>query len=349
MDALLRAEPRHHDRDRPLARRLDGPAGSAAFTFFSPSRFSTYRCRLTHDGVPAPGTPATGSSAAFGGLADGHYIFEVAGTDEPGNADAHAARAGVSRSPRADPPSRSARIRPPRRRAVTSSFSFSSPSRTPRSSAGISLVGARLRIGERATPPRAPATAGSRTADGASRSGRATRRPRRGPGLPAEWLVHVDTTGPAFAAAERPTNPTSSRDADVRFVATEEIGGPITCRLDGGRSRDCSNGTFSVSGLRKGEHTLRITSSDVLGNVGQSNAVHVDDRLRSAAGCASRGRPSGSRPTADASVPLVVEEPIPRCSSAVRRVAGDAVRRRHVVRTVRRGAPRAQVWGLDAA
>ena len=93
----------------------------------------------------------------------------------------------------------------------------------------------------------------------------------------AEWLVHVDTTGPVFVAAERPTNPTSSRDADVRFVATEAVGGPITCRLDGGRSRDCSNGTFSVNGLRKGEHTLRITSSDVLGNVGESNVVWTVD------------------------------------------------------------------------
>ena len=33
---------------------LDGPSRSAAFTFFSPSRFSTYRCRLIHDGTAGP-------------------------------------------------------------------------------------------------------------------------------------------------------------------------------------------------------------------------------------------------------------------------------------------------------
>ena len=108
----------------------------AAFTFFSPSRFSTYRCRLTHDGVPAPGTHATGSPTAFGGLADGHYIFEVAGTDERGNADATPAARSFTVASSGPVGLDRLRIRPRRRRAAIVAFTFSSPSRAPPSSAG---------------------------------------------------------------------------------------------------------------------------------------------------------------------------------------------------------------------
>ena len=83
--------------ERSLAARLDRMMGShlqttiatgpgptlqnriAAFTYFSPSRFATYRCRLVRDGTPDPWHPCPGQFAAIGDLADGKYAFQVAG------------------------------------------------------------------------------------------------------------------------------------------------------------------------------------------------------------------------------------------------------------------------------
>ena len=50
--------------------------------------------------------------------------------------------------------------------------------------------------------------------------------------------------------------------------ANEPTSGPILCLLDAGPSVDCSNGTFIVNGLAHTDHTLAVTASDTLGNVG---------------------------------------------------------------------------------
>ena len=55
----------------------DGPSRSVAFTFFSPSRFSTYRCRLVRGGAADPWHACDGQSDAIGNLPDGDYTFEV--------------------------------------------------------------------------------------------------------------------------------------------------------------------------------------------------------------------------------------------------------------------------------
>jgi hypothetical protein len=241
----------------------------AAFTFFSPSRFSTYRCRLTQDGVPGAWHACDGQSEALGGLADGHYIFEVAGIDEFGNADTTPASRSFTVT--SSGPAVTIGAHPPAAQVGRDlSFSFSSTVANASFECRLSLVGAPVSDWD----PCDPASGASYTelADGRwsfeVRASDPQTQARSTP--PAEWLVQVDTEGPEFVAAKRPRNPTSSRDADVRFVASEALGGPISCRLDGGRSRDCSNGAFSVAGLKKGEHTLRITASDPLGNVGQS-------------------------------------------------------------------------------
>ena len=69
-----------------------GPRGrstskSPVFTYFSPSRFSTYRCRLTQDGKSPAWHPCGAEGETLGPLADGHYTFAVAGTDENGRVD----------------------------------------------------------------------------------------------------------------------------------------------------------------------------------------------------------------------------------------------------------------------
>ena len=85
---------------------------------------------------------------------------------------------------------------------------------------------------------------------------------------PSGWLVRVDRTGPAFVLAQGPANVTSSHDAQLLFVPTEGIRGATTCRLDGRKKTDCSDGRFVASGLSKGIHKVRVTATDALGNVG---------------------------------------------------------------------------------
>ena len=117
------------------------PSRMAAFTFFSPSRFSTYRCRLTRDGAPSTWHTCGWQAEAFGGLADGDYMFEVAGIDELGNADADAGEPQLHDRLERARPSRSVPTRPRRRSARELSFSFSSTAANASFECRLSLVG----------------------------------------------------------------------------------------------------------------------------------------------------------------------------------------------------------------
>ena len=252
------------------------PSRTATFTYFSPSRFSTYRCRLTREGAPSTWHTCGRQVEMFGGLADGDYLFEVAGIDEFGNADTTPASRSFTIV--SSGPSVTIGAHPPAAQVGRDlAFSFSSASTNATFECRLSLLGE-------------PASGWDPcdTASGSRYSGLAdghwsfevrARDPQTQvwSAPPAEWLVDIDTVGPAFVIAEQPVNPTSSRDAHIRFVASEAVDGPITCRLGGGRTRDCSSGSFSVVGVKKGEHTLRITASDMLGNVGQSDVVWTVD------------------------------------------------------------------------
>ena len=243
----------------------DGPSRSAAFTFFSPSRFSTYECRMTHNGAAAPWRACDGGSAAFGDLADGNYSFEVAGVDERGRVDPTPASRSFAIASSGTPVSIGAHPAA----AQTSgdvSFSFSSPS------AGAALE-CRLSpaFGSRASwEPCSGAASYADLDDGtwnfevrAQTSGASTLTVP-----PAGWLVRVDRSGPAFALARGPGSITSSHEASLRFVPTESVDGTVRCRLDRGRTTDCSDGTFSASGLSKGLHSVRVAANDALGNLG---------------------------------------------------------------------------------
>ena len=67
---------------------VTGPSGVVApgpyaFTYFSQSRWATYWCRLTRDGVDGSWFGCDGQSIELGSLADGTYAFAVSATDEP--------------------------------------------------------------------------------------------------------------------------------------------------------------------------------------------------------------------------------------------------------------------------
>ena len=250
------------------------PTRLAAFTFFSPSRFATYRCRLIRDGIADPWHTCDGQSDAIGGLSDGDYTFEVAGSDLAGLVDpTPAARSFAVTS---SGPAVSISSHPPAAQTGgDAAFSFSSPVVGATFECRLSAVGEPA-IGEPSAGWSAcDATAGMTYAElteGAwnfeVRAKDPATQTKSQP--PAAWLLRVDAAGPGFVLAQGPRSSTSSRDADLRFVPTEGVSGTTSCRLDGGRALDCSSGRFSVSGLAKGVHTLRVAALDPLGNEGET-------------------------------------------------------------------------------
>jgi N-acetylglucosamine-6-sulfatase len=257
------------------------PAGAetarlATFTYFSPSRFSSYRCRLTRDGVAAPWHNCDGRSDSIGGLTDGDYTFEVVGTDLNGLVDDTPAvrRFTISST---GPAVSVVSHPPPEQTGGEATFSYSSP-----------VAGARFECRLSALGEPSPVWSGCDAATGETYASLAegawnfevraldpVTQSKSQP--PASWLFRIDTKGPNFVLAQGPQSATSSRQADLRFVATEGVSGPTSCRLDGGRVVDCSAGRFSASGLTKGEHTLRVAARDVLGNQGETSFTWTVD------------------------------------------------------------------------
>jgi arylsulfatase A-like enzyme len=243
----------------------DGPSRSAAFTFFSPSRFSTYRCRLIRDGAADPWHACNGQSDAIGNLSDGVYTFEVFGIDETGHEDPTPASRSFTIAS-SGPPVSIGGHPPTAQRGGDIGFSFSSPV------AGATF-GCRLSI---ASGPRGDwePCSGSASYQDLEDGVWSFEVRAQAPGTetwtspPAGWLVRVDRAGPAFLLADGPGNVTSSHEARLLFVPADGVQGAITCRVDGGKGTDCSDGRLSVSGLPKGSHTVRVTAADALGNVG---------------------------------------------------------------------------------
>lgn len=260
---------------------VTGPTGTlqqraAQFTFFSASRFATHRCRLVRDGVKDPWHDCSDGSDVVGSLADGEYVFEVAGTDQTGATDP-------------TPASRAFQV-------VTSSGPdvtiVDGPEAVQRSS--------RARFGFASTVPAAafrcrmavwgqrgswePCDAGSASYsdlhDGVWRfdvraidpSSGARSRP------PDTRIVRVDTTGPGFLFARRPSRETSSRATTLAFVPKEATAGPWMCSLDGAPARDCSDGRVRFTHLSGGSHTVAIFGRDLLGNSRSTLITWLVDR-----------------------------------------------------------------------
>jgi hypothetical protein len=62
-----------------------------------------------------------------------------------------------------------------------------------------------------------------------------------------------------------PSASTQATSARFVFHPDEATNGKTTCRLDGGTSLDCTNGSFDAAGLAPGAHTLAITAQDKAG------------------------------------------------------------------------------------
>ena len=243
----------------------EGPSRAAAFTFFSPSRFSIYRCRLIRDGTADPWHACDGQFDAVGQLPDGSYTFEVAGTDEDGHADPTPASRSFSITSGGPPVSIDGHPATAQRIGDVG-FSFSSPA------AGATFE---CRLSPAAGPRAAwEPCSGSAGYQGLEDGVWSFEVRGQTPGTPtwtsppAGWLVRVDRAGPTFALARGPANVDASHDARLVFVPVESPRGAITCRLDRRKATDCGDGTFVASGLRKGVHAVRVTAVDVLGNIG---------------------------------------------------------------------------------
>ena len=211
------------------------PSRMAAFTFFSPSRFSTYRCRLTRDSAPSTWHTCGRQAEAFGGLADGDYLFEVAGIDEFGNVD----RTPASRSftIASSGPAVAIGSHPPAAQVGGDlAFSFSSTAANASFECRLSLVGEPVSDWGPCDP--ASGSSYSGLADGRWSFEVRARDPQTQvwSAPPAEWLVHIDTIGPAFVTRTGPSapphraTPTSVSWLRRRSMARSRVGSTADAR-----------------------------------------------------------------------------------------------------------------------
>ncbi len=251
------------------------PAGAGAsrvatFTYFSPSRFSTYRCRLTRNGAAEAWRACDGQADSIGGLADGHYVVEVAGTDELGHIDPTPATRSFDVTSSGPPVSIT--THPPDAQATgEASFRFSS-------SVGGAAFACRLSAtagppGEWGACDAATGQSYSGLEDGTWSFEVRAQDPVTGAWSqpPAEWSVRVDRRGPAFVVAQGPSSTTSSRDAAFRFLPDEATVGPTRCRVDRHGWSECSSGRYVATRLGNGPHVLRIAAVDALGNAAETD------------------------------------------------------------------------------
>jgi hypothetical protein len=249
---------------------VTGPAGPThdrvlRFTYFSQSRFATYQCRLTRDGVPGPWSTCDGESVLEGPLPDGDYVFEVAGTDENGVTDA--TPASRSFSIHATGPDVAIDSGPDAVTTATSAtFTFSSHATGVTFRCSLQAWGA----GPSWQPcPMSGASYGP-LADGvwdfrvqAVASDGTISDPA------AQSLFRVAHTGPTMTVDRSPVKAggfTSSSSADFAFHPDRATAGQVTCQLDGSAPADCSGGTFTASGLAEGRHSLAMNAADPAGN-----------------------------------------------------------------------------------
>jgi arylsulfatase A-like enzyme len=249
---------------------LTGPEGATAFRvatfrYFSQSRLSTYQCRLTVDGVPGAWEPCDQGSMTVGALEDGDYVFEASGTDEHGVADPTPATRSFSIHA-TGPDVRIDSGPPVHTKEDILSFSFSS--QTPDTTFECQLA----QLGTAgAWEPCDPLTGITYGPVGQGQwlfQVRAVDSASEATDPPAAWLVHVDTTGPAMIFLTSPRRRTASTEADLRFVANEDVAGVTTCKLDSGSWTDCPGGTYSAADLVEGSHAFQVRATDDLGTLG---------------------------------------------------------------------------------
>lgn len=243
----------------------------AEFSFFSPSRAATYRCRLVRDGAADPWASCPGQAASFSALPDGQYTFEVAGVGQDGRVDPTPARKTFSVTTRGGP-------------EITltghpaASQSGSSATFTYESSYGAGYVCALVPIGQVSCD--GSGSVFQDLPEGSYRFEVWGKDPATGalsdPGT--GWDFRVDTTGPKMVFTQGPRRSTASDRATFWFTSDEVTDGPIRCNVDG-RAIGCGRGRVKLSHVPQGGHLLVVTARDTLGNVGKSMYHWTVDRI----------------------------------------------------------------------
>ncbi len=253
---------------RPFSSRV------AEFSFFSPSRFATYRCRLIANGKTVPWHPCPGGFAAFSDLADGRYRFEAAGIAENGHVDPTPASRTFTVSSTGPNVSLGAH---PQASTSSTSAAFTYASTLPGAGFQCRLVPQNTNV------PWAPcASSGASFSDLVDGGYRFEVRARDGAtdevsDPAAGWFFRVDTTGPTVAFSGSPATNTRSRSASFRFEPEELIDGSMTCTLDG-KALGCANGRVSLPHVNVGAHKLSVRATDIAGNVGTTEYPWMVDR-----------------------------------------------------------------------
>ena len=275
---------------------VTGPKGAAAsrvaeFSFFSPSRFATYRCRLLHGDHAVPWRACPGGFAAFNDLADGSYRFEVAGISEAGRIDATPASRRFTLSSAG--PNISLGTHPGA--SVTSAsvaFTYASTS---------SNVGFQCRLVplHAVVPWTSCEASGASYADLSEGSYRFDVRSReisdQVSSPSAGWFFSVDTTGPTVEFSQAPMAHTRSDVATFRFEAVEATSGSMTCTVDG-KAVGCANGGIPKRRVGSGDHSLVVRAVDGAGNVGTTVYGWTVDRIPPEVGILDSPRKLSSDP-----------------------------------------------------
>ncbi len=250
---------------------LDGRV--AAFTYFSPSRFATYRCRLAHAGTQGGWKPCPGQFYAVGDLADGHYVFQVEAIDEAGVDHTPATRAFTVST--VGGPDVALTSYPGFVQAGTSA-TFTYASSTPNVEFQCRLIpwGGEAPL----SPCGTDGITFHALADGGYRFEVVARDPVSGAlsDPAAGWFFRVDNTGPQVEFSTAPPATTTRQDAVFRFAPLEATQSGA-CTFDG-EPVDCARGSLRFDRLRPGGHTLQVSAMDLVGNVGITSYSWSIDR-----------------------------------------------------------------------
>jgi N-acetylglucosamine-6-sulfatase len=270
-------------------------ARTAEFSFFSPSRFATYSCRLVSDVATKPWHSCPGGFDAINNLPDGRYVFQVAGITERGRVDpTPASRAFTVAS---SGPDVVLDTHPASSKSVASA-SFTYSSTFPGAGFQCRLVPLSVGAAWVAWGPCDPAgTSFSELQPGEYQFEVRARDPLTDQvsDPAAGWFFRVDQAGPVMAFASGPPPASRRDDATFLFEPEELTVGPIRCTVDG-NTVGCRNGRVALAHIASGTHTLEVTATDTAGNVGVTTYTWAVDRTRPDVLIASGPRSNSSDP-----------------------------------------------------